>query len=161
MTETTELSVPEAAARLGRSERTIWRQIRSGELQTKRRARRVLVLVPDASWPGFGGTGGNRTSETAATYEPSRYREAGQDWQIGPFPYTAAVVERHRRAQLARRRAAIEEIKRLAALSKPDPDGLTAADYIRADRDHPRALEGGDAADRALEELARERRHHR
>jgi hypothetical protein len=157
MTETAELSVPEAAARLGRSERTIWRQIRSGELQTKREGRRVLVLIPDRPW-GSEAAGGHRTSESAATYDPSRYREAGQDWQVGPFPYTAAVVQRHRRAKLARRRAAIEEMKRIAARTKPDPDGLTGVDYIRADRDHPRALEGGDAADRALEELARERR---
>ena len=161
MAETAEFSVPEAAARLGRSERTIWRQIRSGELQTKREGRRVLVLVPDASGPGFGAAAGHRTSETAATYEPNRYREAGQDWRVGPFPYTAAVVERHRRAKLARRRAAIEEMKRIAARTRPDPDGLTGVDYVRADRDHPRALEGGDAADRALEELARERRRHR
>lgn len=161
MTATLSVSVPEAAVRLGRSERTIWRLIRSGRLQTNRKGRRVLVLIPDAPWPGSGPVRGRRTSETAATYEADRDREAGQDWQVGPFPYTAAVVERHRRARLARRRAAVEEIKRLAALSKPDPDGLTAADYVRADRDHPRALEGGDAADRALDELARERRHHR
>ena len=160
MTETAELSVPEAAARLGRSERTIWRQIRSGELQTKREGRRVLVLIPDRPW-GSEAAGGHRTSESAATYDRSRYREAGQDWQVGPFPYTAAVVQRHRRAKLARRRAAVEEIKRLASLSTPDPDGLTAADYVRADRDHPRALEGGDAADRALEKMARDRRRRR
>lgn len=161
MTVPRSVSVPEAALRLGRSERTIWRQIRSGQLQTNREGRRVLVLIPDAPWPGSGSARGRRTSETAPTYEAEGNRKAGWDWQVGPFPYTAAVVERHRRARLARRRAAIEEIKRLAALSKPDPDGLTAADYVRADRDHPRALEGGDAADRALEELARERRHHR
>jgi hypothetical protein len=161
MTETLALSVRAAAARLRRSERTIWRQIRSGELNTRRDGRRVLVLVPDAPWPGIEPTGWYRTSETAAPYETSRDREASREWQVGPFPYTAAIVERHRRAKLARRRAAIEEIKRLGALSKPDPDGLTAADYVRADRDHPRALEGGDAADRALEKMARDRRRHR
>jgi len=161
MTATLGVSVLEAAVRLGRSERTIWRQIRSGQLQTKREGRRVLVLIPDAAWSGSGPAPGRRTSETATRYEAEPDREAGQDWRVGPFPYTAAVVERHRRARLARRRAAVEEIKRLAALSKPDPDGLTAADYVRADRDHPRALEGGAAADRALQELARERRHHR
>lgn len=160
MTETAELSVPEAAARLGRSERTIWRQIRSGELQTKREDRRVLVLISDRPW-GSEATGGHRASETAATYDPSLDREDGRDWQVGPFPYTAAIVERHRRARLARRRAAVEEIKRLASLSTPDPDGLTAADYVRVERDHPRALEGGDAADRALEKMARDRRRRR
>lgn len=121
----------------------------------------MLVLVPGPQGPGRDATGGHRTSEAAAPYGPSRDWDTSQEWQVGPFPYTAAVVERHRRARLARRRAAIEEIKRLAALSKPDPDGLTAADYVRVDRDHPRALEGGDAADRALERMARGRRRHR
>lgn len=161
MSATVAVSVPEAAARLGRSERTIWRQIRSGELEVRREGRRVLVLVPDARRPGLGPAGGHRTSEAAAPYGPGIDRDTGREWQVGPFPYTAEVVERHRRAKLARRRAAIEEIKRLATLSTPDPDGLTAADYVRADRDHPRALEGGDAADRALEKMARERRRHR
>lgn len=161
MAETQTLSVPDVAARLDRSERTIWRQIRSGELKIRRVGRRVMVLVPDAPSTSFAPAGGHRASETAAPHGPSRYREAGQDWQIGPFPYTEAVVARHRRARLARRRAAIQEIKRLASLSKPDPDGLTAADYVRADREHPRALEGGDAADRALERMARDRRRHR
>lgn len=161
MTATLALSVPEAARRLGLSERTVWRRIRSGKLQTRREDRRVLVLVADAPWPGLEPAGGHGTSEAAAPYRPSSDWDASRDWQVGPFPYTAAVVERHRRAMLARRRAGIEEIKRLAALSKPDPDGLTAADYVRADRDHPRALEGADAADRALELMARDRRPHR
>lgn len=161
MAATLAVSVPEAAARLGRSERTIWRLIRSGELQVRREGRRVLVVIPDGRRPGPERVGGHRTSETAAPYGISPDRDAGREWQIGPFPYTAAVVERHRRAKLARRRAAIEEIKRLAALSKPDPDGLTAADYVRVEREHPRALEGGDAAGRALEELAHERRRRR
>lgn len=162
MSEASEfLPAPDAARRLGVSERTIWRQIRSGELQTRREGRRVLVLVPGPQGPGRDPAGGHRTSEAAAPYGPSRDWDTSREWQVGPFPYTAAVVERHRRAKLARRRAAIEEIKRLAALSKPDPDGLTAADYVRANRDHPRALEGGDAADRALETMARGRRRHR
>ena len=49
MTLTVALKVPEAAARLGRSERTVWRQIRAGELRTQREGRRVLVLV-DWTW---------------------------------------------------------------------------------------------------------------
>jgi hypothetical protein len=160
MTETLALSVPEAAVRLGRSERTIWRQIRSGELKTRREGRRVAVEVPNASWPSHELAGGHRASEAATLYGPAS-GEAGRDWQVGPFPLTAVVVDRHRRARMARRRAAVEEIKRLAKLSTPDPDGLTGADYVRAERDHPRALEGGSAADRALEELARARRRRR
>jgi excisionase family DNA binding protein len=155
MAVTQELSVPDAAARLGRSERTIWRQIKSGELASVRRGRRVFVHVSELTVPVAGPATGHRAGEAIAPYR------ATGDWEVGAFPYTAEVVERHRRAKLARRRAAVEEIKRLASLSTPDPDGLTAADYVRADRDHPRALEGGDAADRALEKMARDRRRRR
>src|SRR5579859_5207141 len=107
MTGTLALSVPEAAARLDRSERTIWRQIRSGELRTRRDGRRVLVLLAaDAPGPRAGRAGGLRTAEAAAAYV------TGSDWTVGPFPMTAPVLDRHRRARLARRRAAITEIKR-------------------------------------------------
>lgn len=154
MTLTQALSVPLAAVRLGRSERTIWRQIRAGELRTRREGRRVLVLVEaDQAWRAEAPAQAIR--EAAAPYGTER------DWQVGPWPYTPAIVERHRLAKLARRRAAIETIKELSKRTRPDPDGLTGLDYIHAERDHPRALEGGDAADRALEEMARERRHHR
>jgi excisionase family DNA binding protein len=155
MTETTVLTVPEAAAHLGRSERTIWRQIRSGELASERVGRRVWVVVPEPAASDLGNVAGHRTGEAVAAYRTS------DDWTVGDFPYTAEVVERHRRAKLERRRRAFAEMDRLARLSRPDPDGLTGVDYIRAYRDHPRALEGGDAADRALDELARERRRHR
>jgi hypothetical protein len=151
MTETVALSVPATAVRLGRSERTIWRQIRSGELKTRHEGRRVMVLVEGASWAPLGTGGGHRVGEAIAPYGTAR------DWEVGAFPYTQAVVERHRQARLARRRAAFAEMDRIAKLTRPDPDGLTAVDYIHAERDHPRALEGGDAAGRALEKLARER----
>ena len=154
MTATLALSVPEAAARLGRSERTIWRQIRSGELRTQREGRRVRVLLePEQAWPTLPVP--LSTREAAVSYSTQ------DDWQVGRWPYTTEIVERHRLAKLARRRAAIETIKELSKRTRPDPDGLTGLDYIHAERDHPRALEGGDAADRALEELARERRRHR
>ena len=154
MTLTQALSVPLAAVRLGRSERTIWRQIRAGELRTRREGRRVLVLVDkEQAWRAEAPAQAVR--EAAAPYGTER------GWQVGAWPYTPAIVERHRLAKLARRRAAIETIKELSKRTRPDPDGLTGLDYIHAERDHPRALEGGDAADRALEELARERRHHR
>lgn len=154
MTETRRLSVPDAAVHLGRSERTIWRQIKSGELASERHGRRVHVVIaaPEPSGPEHP-TG--RVGEAVAAYRTS------DGWTVGAFPYTAEVVERHRRAKLERRRRAFAEMDRLARLSRPDPDGLTGADYVRAYRDHPRALEGGDAADRALDELARERRRHR
>lgn len=70
-------------------------------------------------------------AEAAAPYETS----AAAGWRPGPWPYTTVVVERHRRALVERRRAAAEAMDRLASLSRPDPDGLTAVDYLRADRD--------------------------
>lgn len=154
MTVTLALTVPEAAARLGRSERTVWRQIRAGDLRTRREGRRVRVLIDaEQAWP---------SERPALAVREGRVAYGDTDaWQVGPWPYTPAIVERHRQASLARRRAAIATIKELSKRTKPDPDGLTGLDYIHAERDHPRALEGGDAADRALEELARERRRHR
>ncbi len=129
MTVTSELSVVEAAARLGRSERTVWRQIRSGELQVQRRGRRVFVLVSVPEAPEPGRTTGHRVGEAVAPYTST------DDWTVGAFPYTAEVVERHRRAKLARRRAAFAEMDRIARMTRPDPDGLTAVDYLRDLRD--------------------------
>ena len=154
MTQPTALSVPEAAARLGRSERTIWRQIRSGGLKARREGRRVHVVI-DAEGSKPEERLGSRSGEAAATYGRSG------DWQVGPWPFTPEIVERHRQAKLARRRAAIETMKELSKRTRPDPDGLTGLDYLHAEADHPRALEGSDAADRALDRLARDRRRRR
>lgn len=138
---------------MGRSERTVWRQIRTGELRTRREGRRVRVLIDaEHAWP---------SGPASAAREAAVAYGSPDGWQVGPWPYTPAIVERHRQARLARRRAAIETIKELSKRTKPDPGGLTGLDYIHAERDHPRALEGGDAADLALEELARERGRHR
>lgn len=116
------------------------------------------VLLDDARL--LASAGSARIGEPAAPYGDAP-DESPRGWQVGPWPYTPEIAERHRRAQLVRRRAAIATIKELAKLTKPDPDGLTFVDYLQADADHPRALEGGAAADRALDELARERRRHR
>ena len=154
MTLPLALTVPVAAVRLGRSERTIWRQIRAGDLRTRREGRRVLVLVEeDEGRPAA--SPGHSVREAAVSYGTTR------DWQVGPWPYTPELVERHRQAKLARRRAAIKAIDALSKRIRPDPDGYTFQDYLDADREHPRALDGGDAADLALEESARERRSHR
>lgn len=148
------LSVPEAAVQLDRSERTIWRQIRSGVLRTRREGRRVVVLVAEERSP-LGEEVAARIGEAAARYG------SRSDWQVGSWPYTPEIVERHRQAKLARRRAAIETMKELGKRVRPDPDGLTFLDYLHAEADHPRALDGGDAADRALDRLARSRRRRR
>lgn len=158
MTATLTLSVPEAAALMDRSERTVWRQIRNGELQTRREGRRVLVLL-DADHPLTKGDirGHTGAGEAAAAYGTPAPPLA-ETWQVGSWPYTPALVERHRAARLARRRAAVERMGTFRANVRPDPDGLTYQDYRNVDDEFPRALDGGDAADLALEERARARR---
>jgi excisionase family DNA binding protein len=163
MSETMALSVPEAAARLGRSERTVWRQIRAGELPVRRQGRRVFVVIdPMSAWSGREphATG---TAESAVAYDATQARSQGE-WHVGAWPYTPEVIERHRKARQAklhRRRAAFALMDELAKHTKPDPDGLTVVDYLHAYKDHPRALGGSEAEERALEEMARERRSRR
>ncbi|MEX1173454.1 MAG: helix-turn-helix domain-containing protein [Chloroflexota bacterium] len=157
MTATMALSVPEAAAYLGRSERTVWRQIRAGDLRIQREGRRVYVVLDADTAPATAPTHA-RVSEAAAAYGASPTFIPDGEWQVGPWPYTPELVERHRRARLARRRAAIHAMGTLVGTAKPDPDGLTAVDYIRTYRDHPRALDGEDSEDRLTEERGRARR---
>lgn len=154
MTATLTLSVPEAAALMDRSERTVWRQIRNGELQTRREGRRVLVLL-DADHPL---PTGDIRGHTGAGEAAAAYGTPAETWQVGSWPYTPALVERHRAARLARRRAAVERMGTFRANVRSDPAGLTFLDYRNADDEFPRALDGGDAADVALEERARARR---
>jgi hypothetical protein len=162
MTETLALRVPEAAARLGRSERTVWRQIRAGELPVQRQGRRVFVVIdPMSAWGREPAATG--TAESALAYGATEAQSQGE-WRVGAWPYTSEVVERHRKARQAkldRRRAAFALMDELAKHTKPDPDGLTVVDYLHAYKDHPRALGGSEAEERALEEMARERRSRR
>lgn len=120
MSETVSVAVPEAARRLGVSERTIWRRLRRGTLLARRSGRHVMVELPK-----------HAMAEAAAPYRAAPAAE----WGPGPWPYTAAAVDRHRRALTERRRAAADAMDRLAALSQPDPEGLSAVDYLRAERE--------------------------
>ena len=152
MTATLALSVPEAAVLMDRSERTVWRQIRNGELQTRREGRRVLVLLhADHPLPARDTRGHAGVGEAAAAYGTPAPTLADR-WQVGSWPYTPALVERHRAARLARRKAAIERMDTLRENVRPDPDGLTYQDYRDVDDEFPRALDGGAATDLALEE---------
>jgi len=137
----TRLTVPQAAARLGVSERTVWRRIRSGSLRVERAGRNVLVEVGSA-YPDAGARGSaNSTRESLAEYghidlgDPtsSDTRDIGDF--VGVWPYTVENVDRQRRALRARREAAFKEMERLAALTRPDPEGLTGVDYLRDLRD--------------------------
>jgi hypothetical protein len=156
MTVTLELSVSGAAAHLGRSERTVWRQIRAGTIRSRRDGRRVVVLIDaDRPLPAPGVHGHAATGEAAAPYGTSVLADP---WRVGPWPYTPELIDRHRAARLARRKAAIDAAAALRARVRPDPDGLTYQDYRDADDEFPRALDGGAAADITLEERGRARR---
>src|SRR3990170_8244505 len=122
------LTIPEAAVLLGVSERTIWRRIRSGELPTERIGRRIYVRRPADAFA-------RRVSEGAPRYGTAPAEDDSPDALDGPWPYTRENLESQRRAILARRQAAVAEMDRLAAETRPDPDGLTAVDYLRDIRD--------------------------
>ncbi|HET9347029.1 MAG TPA: helix-turn-helix domain-containing protein [Candidatus Limnocylindrales bacterium] len=125
----TLLTIPQTAARLGVSERTVWRRIDAGLLSIARRGRRVLVRIE--STEGTENRSGGHVAETAEQYGASR----ASTLEPGPWPYTRENVERQRRRLLARRQAAFAELERLAGESSPDPDGLTVIDYLRDIRD--------------------------
>lgn len=130
MAETVSVTVREAAGRLGVSERTVWRRIRSGELPAERSGRRVLVTL-GAGYPEAG-RAGSGIAEAVAPYGSRRRPGAAPE---GPWPYTRENLERRRRALGLRRQAAVAELERLATESRPDPGGLTAVDYLRDLRD--------------------------
>lgn len=119
------LSVPEAAVRLGVSERTVWRRLRGGQLRSTREGRQVRVVLED----------GYQVGERAATYESGTGDVAASDSL--PWPYTPEKVAAQAARLRARRMAALAEIRRLAAEVKPDPDGLTFIDYLRDEDDLP------------------------
>ena len=66
----------------------------------------MLVLVDaDEDW---------RPERRGGGYERRPFVRDGSRWQAGAWPYTPEIVERHRQAKLARRRAAIETMKELS-----------------------------------------------
>ena len=117
------LAVPEAAASLGVSERTIWRWLQSGRLSAQRSGGRVLVQMP-AAQPG------HAIREARAAYSSPNLAWL-DELQPGPWPYTAENLEKRKAIRQARRRRAAEHMDLLARESRPDPDGLTGVDYIR------------------------------
>lgn len=66
------------------------------------------------------------------------YRAIGLSSDVepeGPWPYTIEIRKRRRDALLARRRAALEQMRVFARDTQPDPDGRTVVDYLRELRD--------------------------
>jgi excisionase family DNA binding protein len=119
------MSVPEAAAALDVSERTIWRQIKDGRLRTVRDGRRVRVLLAGKIGRA------HAVGEGVIAYGTS----PAADPVAAPWPFTAEKVAAQAQRLRARRLAAVADLRRLALEVKPDPDGLTVVDYLREWRD--------------------------
>jgi excisionase family DNA binding protein len=121
------LSVPEAAAALNISQRTVWRQIKDGRLRTVRDGRTVRVLLE----PGAGRV--HAVGEAGVAYGTKPVAEA----EVGPWPFTAEKLAIQAERLRARRIAAVAELRRLALDVKPDPDGRSFMDYLRAEDEPP------------------------
>lgn len=117
------LSVPEAAAALGVSERTIWRWLESGRLSADRSGGRVHVSLPSDERA-------RAIAEAKVAYGTS-LDAMPVAITAGAWPYTAENVEKRKAIVAARRRHAVETMDRLSRETRPDPDGLTGVDYIR------------------------------
>jgi excisionase family DNA binding protein len=117
------MSVAEAAAEFGVSERTIWRWLQSGRLTAERHGERVQINpAPDPS--------GHAVAEARVAYGPSS-NVWPEELQPGPWPYTPENIQKRKAILASKRRHAAERIAARALESKPDPDGLTGVDYIR------------------------------
>src|SRR3972149_929538 len=99
------LGVPEAAVAAGVSERTMWRWVRDGAVESRRVGRRRVVRLR-APRP-------TRIGEAAAAYGSDGPDLADPSAPI-PWPYTHARLEERRRWLLEERRAAGAEMDRLA-----------------------------------------------
>ncbi len=164
------MSVPEAARALGVTERTVWRRIRSGRLETEREGRRLYVRVPGGYPPverlrdGLEGRG--RAAETAAPYAPSPFARATEaELQPGAWPYTPERVARQReilrrqeRTFLERQREWFAEMDRLRGELKPWPPGYDFQRFIRELKDENRAWDALLRGERAMRARARRTR---
>lgn len=127
MSEISEfLSVPEAAAAAGVSERTMWRWIRARSVETARVGRRLLVRLRAPAGGRVGESALGYADVSAAPPEPE------------PWPYTTERLEERRRILLEERRAAGAEMDRLAV---PVPAGHTEK-LTRQIKDENRAWDG-------------------
>lgn len=129
------LPVPQAAAYLGVSQRTVWRRIREGRLGSVRDGRRVLVSVEPTE-------GKRRVGEAPAPYglDPS----LAADPQVRAWPFTPEKVAAQRERLRQRRIAAFQRIEQLAAQTRPDPEGWSVVEYLSEWRDPDWTPEGDD-----------------
>jgi hypothetical protein len=69
-----------------------------------------------------------RVGETSAGYGVDD--ASGSTPASEPWPFTPENVARHRERLRARRTAAFKELQAISRTVRPDPGGLTAADYL-------------------------------
>lgn len=141
------VGVPEAARAVGVSERTMWRWVRDGAVESRRVDRRRLVRLRA---PGM-----TRIGEAVALYGPDESYLPDPSAPI-PWPYTRERLEERRRWLLEDRRAAGAEMDRLAV---PVERGYVER-LIREVRDENRAWDGLLRGEKAMRARASRRARH-
>jgi len=146
MSELSEfLPVPEAARAAGVSERTVWRWVRAGRVDTLKVGRRLLVRPP--------APGALRTGEVALLYDQDLAGAWTGEPEPGPWPFTRDKLEQRRRILFDERRAAGAEMDRLAV---PVPRGYVEK-LTRQVKDENRAWDALVRGEKAVRARARRR----
>lgn len=135
----------EAARAAGVSERTIWRWVRAGQVDTVKIGRRLLVRPPVSA--------GHRIGEVALVYGEELTGTRTGEPEPGPWPFTTGKLEERRRILLEERRAAGAEMDRLAV---PVPRGYVEK-LTRQVKDENRAWDALLRGERAMRVRARRR----
>jgi len=156
------MSVPDAARALGVTERTVWRRIRAGQLETDREGRRLYVRLP-GEYPLLerlqsGAETRDRAAEAAVLYTAAPFIPvSASELQPGAWPYTPERVARQREYALERQRQFLErqrqwyeEMDRLRGELKPWPPGYDFQRFIRELKDENRAWDGLLRGERAM-----------
>src|SRR3972149_6176999 len=141
------LGVPEAAVAAGVSERTMWRWVRDGAVESRRGGRRRGGRLRAPRPPPRGGRGGG-----PAEWGPDEPYRADPSAPV-PWPYTHARLEERRRWLLEERRAAGAEMDRLAV---PVERGYVER-LIREVRDENRSWDGLVRGEKAMRARASRR----
>lgn len=164
------MSVPEAARALGVTERTVWRRIRSGQLETEREGRRLYVRMPDeyplARQVRDEAASRARAAEVALAYVGVPFARATEaELRPGPWPYTPERVARQREIIRKQELTFLEhqaewfaEMDRLRGELKPWPKGYNFERFIRELKDENRAWDALLRGEKAMRARARRTR---
>jgi hypothetical protein len=158
-----KMSVSETARALGVTERTIWRRIRAGRLETELEGRRLYVRMPN-EYPLVeevrDASRRPRAAEAVAPYASDPFVPVVEsEYQVGPWPYTAEKIAERRRVFLAEQKAVFEEMDRFHSELKPWPPGYDFQAFIRELKDENRAWDALVDYERRMKARARRRRH--